>query len=129
MGLFGGGNSSSSTANYTDQKDMRVVGGDASQNISANDSTITVSDFGAVQGGLNTANRALELSTQLISENTRQAAQEQASMYSGALNAVASARQDVADAYKSATTPENSMLKIAGFVVVGVAAVSLLARK
>ena len=43
--------------------------------------------------------------------------------------AVAGARSDVAGAWQDSQTPENSMLKIAGFVVVGIAAVSLFAGK
>lgn len=132
MGLFSSKSSTTAnTTNLTENRDMRVVGGEASQNISANDSTVSVvaTDFGAVSGGLNTASKALELSTKLISDTTKTSAEAQASMFAGALGAVSSARQDVADAYKSATTPENDMLKIAGFVVVGVAAVSLFAGK
>ena len=130
LAYFGGdSDSQANTTSTTEQRDMRVIGGDASQNISANDSTITVTDFGAVKGGLNTANKALELSTQLISDTTKTNTEAQASMFAGALGAVSSARQDVADAWKDSQTPENDMLKIAGFVVVGIAAVSLFAGK
>ena len=130
LAYFGGdSDSQANTTSNTEQRDMRVVGGEASQNISANDSTITVADFGAVAGGLNTANRALELSTKLVSDTTKTNTEAQASMFAGALGAVASAREDVASAWKDSQTPENSMLKIAGFVVVGIAAVSLFARK
>lgn len=110
---------------------MRVVGGDASQNISANDSNVSIvaTDFGAVQAGLNTADKAFALSTKLVSDTTKSNTEAQASMFAGALGAVASARNDVAAAWKNSQTPENSMLKIAGFVVVGIAAVSLIAGK
>ena len=145
--------SSATTENKTEIRDMRVVGGEGSQNISANDSTVnvTATDFGAVQGGLNTAGKAFQLSTQLVSDNTKQTINAGLSMFDGALKSqngmfgsalsaikdanssalasVADARGDVAAAWQNSQTPENSMLKIAGFVVVGLAAVSLIAAK
>lgn len=158
--------SSATTENKTDIRDMRVVGGEKSNNISANDSNInlsvTATDFGAVQGGLNTAGQAFALSTQLVGDNTRQNLNAGLSMFDGAIKsqtgmfgtaiaaikdansnaleragksndsalaAVSSARSDVAAAWQDSHTPENSMLKIAGFVVVGIAAVGLIAMK
>lgn len=137
-----GGDSSAATTNKSEVRDMRVVGGDASQNISANDSNVSViaTDHGAVLAGLSTADKAFALSTQLVGDNTKQVLNAGLSMFDGALqsvqsssaqalNSVASARQDVAAAWQNSQTPENSMLKIAGFVVVGIAAVSLLAKR
>ena len=142
---FGGdSDSQANTTNNTEQRDMRVVGGADSQNISGNDSNINVSvvktDFNAISGGLNTANKAVALSTQLVGDNTKTVLNAGLSMFDGALKSVASsnasalgamasARQDVAAAWKDSQTPENDMLKIAGFVVVGIAAVSLFAGK
>lgn len=126
-----GGDSSAATTNSTEQYDMRVVGGADSQNISANNSSVSIvaTDHDAVTGGLNTANKAFALATQLVSDNAKQSAASSSAMFQGALGAVSSARQDVAAAYQNATTPENGMLKIAGFVVVGIAAVGLIAAK
>lgn len=137
-----GGDSSASTSSSTEQRDMRVVGGADSQNISANDSSVNViaTDHGAVAGGLNTADKAFAISTQMVGENTKSVLNAGLSMFDGALksmatsnasalNAVSSARQDVAGAWQNSQTPENGMLKIAGFVVVGIAAVGLIATR
>ena len=134
--------SQADTSNSTEQRDMRVVGGERSQNISANDSTvsITATDFDAVRLGLNTADKAFALSTQMVGDSTKTVIKAGLSMFDGALknaatsnasalNAVNQARSDVAAAWKDSQTPENGMLKIAGFVVVGIAAVGLFAAK
>lgn len=147
---FGGDSTSTSeTKNLTEVRDMRVVGGEASTNISANNSAITVTptDYGAIREGtalaaigLNTADKTFALSTRLVDDTTKRTLDAGLSMFTGALgaigksssealSAVSDARQDVAGAYSNAVTPENGMLKIAGFVVVGIAAVSLFAGK
>jgi hypothetical protein len=189
LAYFGGdSDSQANTTNNTEQRDMRVVGGEASQNISANDSNVTVftstTDHGAVLGGLGTADKAFALSTQLVGDNTKSVLNAGMGMFDGALgvvgdnatrsmsnslaltqsvlgdskdifgmalgavkdvgsnamermsqandsalSAVGSARSDVAAAWQDSHTPENNMLKIAGFVVVGIAAVGLLAKR
>lgn len=134
--------SQANTSNATDQRETRVTGGHQSQNVNASESTvnITATDYDAVAGGLNTANNALALSTKLVGDSTKQVLNAGLSMFTGALdsanvsnsaalNAVSKARDDVAAAWQNSQTPENSMLKIAGFVVVGVAAVGLFAAK
>lgn len=160
--LFGLSLSSSDaqTSNATEQREMHVVGGNDSTNVSANDSSITIlaTDHGAVSGGLNTASRAFEMGTQMVGDNTKTVLNAGLSMFDGALKsntsvfgsalgaikdsnsnalermslttgsalaAVAGAREDVAAAWQDSQTPENGMLKIAGFVVVGIAAVGL----
>lgn len=190
----GGSRSQADTTNNTEQRDMRVVGGEGSTNLSANDSTLNVNvvqtDYGAISGGmtvaaqgLNTADRTFSLSTQLVGDNTKSVLNAGMGMFdqalgvvgdnatrsmgnslaltqtvlgqsqdifgmalgavkdvsnnalervtqagNGAMAAVAGARTDVAGAWQDSQTPENSMLKIAGFVVVGIAAVSLFGK-
>lgn len=134
--------SQSMTANTTEQTENRVTGGNSSQNVNARDSTVNIvaTDFDAVAGGLNTANNAIAMSTQLVGDSTKQVLNAGLSMFTGAinsanasnssaLNAVSKAREDVAAAWQNSQTPENNMLKIAGFVVVGIAAIGLVATK
>jgi hypothetical protein len=116
---FGG---DSSTSSKTDIRDMRVVGGDNSTNLSANlgeksTMNVQVTDHGAVSGGL-------ALGTQAIDAAARSAeatAATGASMFEGAVAAVEKA-------YQSGQAGDQVQLKYAGFVVVGLAAVLLLPR-
>lgn len=121
---FGGDSSTASTTNITDQ---RVVGGDGSSNVSASGSsrvTVTATDHGAVSAGM-------ELGTQAINAAAKSAAgtmETGASMFDGALTAVSKANEKLADAYQQGQAGEQTTLKIAGFVVVGLAAALLLPR-
>lgn len=115
--------SNSSSSNSTENRDMRVVGGNDSVNLSANDSTLSVvtTDHGSVDKSFQLADKALSLSTKAIGDSATSALQATQSMYEGALGSINKA-------YENSTTPENNQLKIAGFVVVGIAAVSLFMK-
>jgi len=117
--------SSSKTSSQTDVFDMRVVGGDDSVNVSARgDVSVIATDHGAVTAGM-------QLGTQAIDAAAKSAAatmQTGASMFDGALAAVNKANAQLSDAYEKGQAEDQSMLKIAGFVVVGLAAVALLPR-
>lgn len=127
--------SATSALNQTENRDMRVVGGEGSSNISANDSDVTVisTDHGAVNAGLTLGSQALEYSASTTSDALSAAK----SFFTGALSsvtqsqqaavgAVSVANERLASAYQSGQQPEQTNLKYAGFVVVGLAAVMLL---
>ena len=124
---FGGSSSSSATSSTTNNTDMRVVGGDGSTNVSAQNSSVSViaTDHGAVSGGLQLATHAMDTSAA-----TNQAALNSgAEMFKGALGAVSGANERLALAYQSGQAGDQTQLKYAGFVVVGLAAVMLLGKK
>lgn len=116
---FSGG--SSSSAQTTNNYDQRVVGGDKSQNLSLNvsgeKSTITLTDQGAVAAASDIAKTSLATSA---------ASSQQ--MFGGALAAVTDANKQLALAYQSGQAGDQTQLKYAGFVVVGLAVVMLLPR-
>ena len=129
--------STATTENKTENIDARVVGGTGSSNISANNSTVSMTT-------ITTDNGAVKLATELSSANTKKVLDTGKSMFDGALAAVSKANTesmsnqqqmfngalaDVTSAYSNAVTPENTQMKIAGFVVVGIAALSLFALK
>lgn len=120
---LGGSDSESSTSNSTENRDMRVVGGNNSVNLSANDSTLSVvtTDLGTVDKSFQLADKALSLSTKAIGDSATSAIQTTQSVFEGALGSITKA-------YENSATPENNQLKIAGFVVVGIAAVGLLMK-
>lgn len=127
-----------STTNNTEITDSRVVGGDGSVNLSANDSNVSfvATDHGAVSGGLN-------LGSQAITAATRMAADTNATtgnMFAGALDfagasqgsaiaAVSDANERLALAYQSGQAGDQTQLKYAGFAVVGLAALAFAATK
>lgn len=126
---FGGSSSSvSSTTNNTKTSDMRVVGGDNSTNastqIDATNSTVTVTDMGAVKAGMELGTKAIDAST----KSAAAALDAGGNIFDGALNAVSDANQRLALAYQSGQAGDQTSLKYAGFVVVGLAAVMLLKK-
>lgn len=120
-----GGDSSSATTNTTENRDMRVVGGDQSVNVSANDSTVTLTDHGAVKAGLDLGSKALDT----VSDTTRAAMNSSGDMFQGALDAVQASNERLALAYQSGQAGDQTTLKYAGFIVVGLAAVMLFAKR
>jgi len=122
---FGGG-SSSSTAASTTNTDMRVVGGDNSTNLSAQNSDVSViaTDHGAVTAGLQLGTKAIDAST----TSSAAALTAGANMFEGALSAVSQANERLTLAYQSGQAPEQTMLKYAGFAVVGIAAVMIFKK-
>lgn len=135
---FGGSDATTSTS--TDVRDMRVVGGDASANVSANDSTVNVmtTDQGAVQAGVALGQGGLALASRGIDAAVRSGdtlAQSLGSMFDGVLRyasrttdqanaAAASAQQSAASglqaAYATSKTPDPVILKYAALAAVAV---------
>ena len=145
-----GSDSESSTTNKTEVKDMRVVGGDGSVNVSADGgSSIAVmsTDHGAVAGGLQLGSQAVDA----VVKSGQQLQSTTLSLYDGALknardssqivaDVARTSTQQVADAYSKVATdlataftdskaPDKSMLMVGGVVVVGLAAVMIFAKK
>lgn len=114
-----GGDSASSSSSTTNNTDMRVVGGNDSINLSAQNSdvTVTTTDRGAVQAGMQIASQALTTT-----------ADSSASMFNGALGAVKQANENLALAYQSGQAGDQTSLKYAGFIVVGLAAVMIFKK-
>jgi hypothetical protein len=128
---FGGGSSSSSaTTSTTENRDMRVVGGDASQNISANDSEVTViaTDHGAVAGGLQLGTLAVNKTTSTAQTMFSDALRSATETQKITVGAISAANERLALAYQSGQAGDQTSLKYAGFVVVGLAAVMLFRR-
>lgn len=120
MGLFGG-NSSSSTTNVYDTLNQASTARDnsvvTSQNISATDgSTISVTDNGAVK-------QALDYATNVTAKSE--------TMFEGALATVRDQNKLLANAYQQGGAGDQTQLKYAGFILVGLAvtAVSFFALK
>ena len=134
---FSSSKSSSSTTNLTENADMRVVGGEGSTNVSASDSFVSVmtTDHGAVQAGMTLGTQAIDAAT----VNTANTLAASKSIFQGALTsnseanrnaigAVTSANERLALAYQSGQAGDQTSLKYAGFVVIGLAAVMLLKK-
>lgn len=107
----GGGSSSSSSDQTTQNTDMRVVGGDGSSNVSAQNSTVTMIDGGAVSGAFGFAK---EVSAQAF--NFASASQIDTQ------KTVSDAMGRVADAYSTAKAGEQKIFAGAALAVVGVVA-------
>ena len=114
-----GGSSSSASSSTTNNSDMRVVGGNDSTNISAQNSDISVvsTDHGAIEA-------ASQIASQAIATN----ANSSASMFNGALGAVKQANENLSLAYQSGQAGDQTSLKYAGFIVVGLAAVMIFKK-
>lgn len=131
-----GGDSSSSSTTKNENKDMRIAGGNASNNVSAdNGASVTVisTDHGAVSGGLQLASQAVDQSikeSQALSKNLQDTT---LTMFQGALGAVqdsySKVATDLATAYTDSKTPDKSILMVGGAVVIGLVGVMLLAGK
>ncbi len=115
---FGGGSSSSSASSTTNNNtDMRVVGGADSVNISAQNSDnlhVIATDHGAVAAGLQLGTAALAAATTSSQD---------------AMQAVSNSSDKLALAYQSGQAGDQTSLKYVGFIVVGLAAVTLLGKK
>lgn len=129
--LFFGGDSSSSaaTTNNTETTDMRVVGGNDSTNtstkIAATNSTIQITDAGAVKAGLDLGSQAIAASVKA----GQAVADAGGSMFEGALEAVSKANENLSKAYQQGQAGDQVALKYAGFIVVGLAAVMIFQKK
>lgn len=115
------------TTNNTEITDSRVVGGDASINLSANDSTVRLSmtDHGAVTGGLALGGEAITAAVKLA-DNTNATA---GNMFAGALDAIENANDRLSLAYQSGQAGEQVGLKYAGFIVVGLGVLAFAASR
>lgn len=122
------GSSSASSSSTTNNTDSRVVGGAQSVNVSANNSDnlhIIATDHGAVSAGMQLGTAAIAAAT----TSTKNALSTSADMYQGALGAVSSANEKLALAYQSGQAGDQTSLKYVGFIVVGLAAVTLFGKK
>lgn len=134
-----GGDSSSETRNSTEIKDMRVVGGEASNNVSADGgSSVSVvsTDHGAVAGGFQLGHKAIDASVR----NAEGLQKTLTTLYGGALTAVKDSQAavtsmsskvagDLATAFTDSKAPDKSILIVGGLVVVGLAGVMVFAMK
>jgi hypothetical protein len=152
MSLFGGSKSSSTTNNTTDIRDMRVVGGELSNNVSFNagdgsTTSVTLTDHGAVAGSLALGTQAVDA----VVKNGQMLQDTTATLYGGALafakdantralQAVGdSAAQvssmagkvagDLATAFTDSKAPDKSILLVGGLIAVALVAVIAFAKK
>lgn len=144
---FGGSDASTSTS--TDVRDMRVVGGDASANVSANDSNVTVvtTDQGALSAGLALGQGGFALGSKGIDAAVKSGetlASTLGNMFDGVLkfagrstdqananaaNAAAKAAEGLQAAYAQSRTPDPVILKYAAVAVVVVVGLVVWANK
>lgn len=129
MGLFGGGNSSSSTVNNTDNSSDTLTSGQfgSSLIVKGSDNNISMSDQGAIAQAFDFA-KGETAATQSMYQKMLLNNQ---SMYEGALATVSKQSSLLANAYQQGQAPEQVSLKYAGFAVVGlaVAAAAAIAYK
>lgn len=123
MGLFGGLFQSETTSTQqTDNVDGRVVGGDASSNISAANNSgtlnITALDGGAISQSMALAMKGVE-GAQAI---TAQTIDQNASLLQGVVTATREGQEQFASALESVKTADTRMLAFGALAVVGLAA-------
>lgn len=155
------------TTNLTEITDSRVVGGEGSVNLSANDSRVSMvmTDHGAVSGGLGLGSQAVTAAAKMAadtnktgasmfagaldfagknnsqafafagdgldfaSSNNRQAFGFAGDAMSQAVGAISAANSQLADAYQSGNAGDQTQLKYAGFIVVGLAVAAFAVSK
>lgn len=161
--VYRAGDSSAETVNKTEVRDMRVVGGEGSSNVSLNGgdnstTNVTLTDHGAISGGLALGTQAIEAST----KNAQGLQETTLGLYGGALafakdsnagalafvkdsnaralGAVQAAGEqvssmaskvagDLSTAFTDAKAPDKSILIVGGAIVVGLGALMVFARK
>jgi hypothetical protein len=109
--------SSSSQSSATTTKDMRVAGGNASTNISADNSKITVTDAGAIHDAFGFAAQVSQNAFAGIAASDTATADQ-----------VKQALAAVQDAWSQAKQGEQKILVGMGIIVVGVVAVAALKK-
>ncbi len=118
LGLGGGGGSSQTTQQQlTQNSDMRVVGGNSSTNVSAQNSTVTVTDAGAVHQAFGFASSVTSGALDAIKANDA-ATQRQ----------VSDALGQVASAWSDAKQGEQKILVGMGMIVVALVGVAALKK-
>ena len=124
--LYFDNSSAASSSSTTNNTDMRVVGGADSANISAQNSNVSLitTDHGAIAAGMELGTRAIDAST----STTQSAMSAGTDMFKGAIGAVSQANERLALAYQSGQAGDQTSLKYAGFVVIGLAAVMLFKK-
>jgi hypothetical protein len=141
--------SKSKTEEKTEIRDQRVVGGQGSANVSANDSNVTVisTDQGAVNAGLQLGGKAIDAAVRSAegTQSTTRSLFEGALSFAKTANATAASAQqnatsqvagayanvakDLATAFTDSKAPDKNIFIIGGVAVVGLAAVMVLGRK
>lgn len=119
--------SESDASQKSDNFDQRVVGGEQSTNVSASGGSVVkikTTDHGAVKGAFELGSLALSTNAKLASDLSGQGV----SMFEGALGAVSKANENLALAYQSGNAGEQTQLKYAGFIVVGLGLLVLAPR-
>lgn len=129
-GMFGLGDSKSSTSQSTSSIDGRVVGGDSSTNLSLNGNTgpvsITTTDAGAVSGALQIALAGVEGANQ----NAQAATSQNESILNGALQAVSNNQAQFTSAIEQIKTGDKTTsYVVAGFVACAIALAVIFHKK
>lgn len=125
-GFSGGEVGNSASQNITTNADGRVVGGNNSSNISTvvTGSNNTLTDQGAVQGGLRLALAGIESATGLA----RQAQESQGGILTGALRMAGEQQEKFTTALENIKTSDVRVLIIAGIAAVVIVGAMALRR-